>query len=291
MEIMWSLIVFTLCVCISAGTFAVQGLYAVLGRGTKAQLPALLVAFCALVVGGIGSFTHLQHWERAFNGFGHLTSGITQELIGAALMVVAMAVYFVVSRRQETVPKWAGIMAIVVSVLMIVLMSGSYMMPARPIWHTPVLYLFYFAEAIVSGGAVAWVVSAASKADDIQALSARITALGGLLVVVAAVAYLAVIGSAHFTAVGYYYDTNNPTKSMVDSTAFLDSVITGSLAAYFWGTVLLGGLLAAVLGFIKRKDGASGLFMGAIACIGAIVGGVLFRVMLYVLGSSAFLFF
>ena len=52
-------------------------------------MPALITSAVLLVVGGIAVFFHLEHWERIFNGFGHLSSGITQELIAIVVLAVA----------------------------------------------------------------------------------------------------------------------------------------------------------------------------------------------------------
>ncbi|MDR0501483.1 MAG: hypothetical protein LBG97_09660 [Coriobacteriales bacterium] len=291
MEVMWSLIIFTLFVCISAGSFAVQGIYAILGKQAKLQLPVLIIAFIALVIGGVGSFTHLQHWERAFNGFGHITSGITQELIGVILMVVAMLVYFVSMRKKESVPKWAGVLAVVISCLMIILMTTSYMMPARPIWNSFVLYLFYFAEAIVFGGAITWIVSDVVKTDNTKIIASRAAAIGATLVVTLVLVYLVVFSSAGFANVGYYYDPTQPTKAILDVNNIFGSVLAGENAIYFWLALLAGGLIPAIFALVKCKDGASGISFGSIALVGALVGGVSFRVLLYVLGYSAFLYF
>ena len=62
-----------------------------------------------LAAGGIAVFFHLEHWERIFNGFGHLTSGITQELIAIVVLAVVAVVYLVYLRRGDDgakVPTW-----------------------------------------------------------------------------------------------------------------------------------------------------------------------------------------
>ena len=69
-----------------------------------------------LALGGIAVFFHLQHWERIFNGFGHITSGITQELIAIMVFVVVAVAYFVMARKSAdggTLPKWMAVLAIV----------------------------------------------------------------------------------------------------------------------------------------------------------------------------------
>lgn len=68
MELQWPLILFTFFLCVAGGTLAMQGLLTVLGRGKQMQLPSLVVAAVALVIGGISVFLHLEHWERIFNG-------------------------------------------------------------------------------------------------------------------------------------------------------------------------------------------------------------------------------
>ena len=52
-------------------------------------MPAWVVSAVLLAAGGIAVFFHLEHWERIFNGFGHITSGITQELIGCVALAIA----------------------------------------------------------------------------------------------------------------------------------------------------------------------------------------------------------
>ena len=75
MELQWPLILFTTLLAWAAGVFGAQCLYALRGQGTRAQMPALITSAVLLVVGGIAVFFHLEHWERIFNGFGHITSG------------------------------------------------------------------------------------------------------------------------------------------------------------------------------------------------------------------------
>ena len=100
MELQWPLILFTAFVAWSAGLFGTQSVLAVMGKAKKAQMPMLITSIVLLAVGGIAVFFHLEHWERIFNGFGHLTSGITQELIAIVVLFVVMVVYFVYLRRS-----------------------------------------------------------------------------------------------------------------------------------------------------------------------------------------------
>ena len=90
--------------------------------------PDAITSAALLVVGGIAVFFHLEHWERIFNGFGHLTSGITQELIAIIVLFVAMVVYFVYLRRggdDAKVPTWLAAIGLVLAVVLVAVMGHS----------------------------------------------------------------------------------------------------------------------------------------------------------------------
>lgn len=101
MELQWPLILFTTFIAWSVGVFGTQAIAAFKGEYKNIQLPALIVSFVLLVIGGIAVFFHLEHWERIFNGFGNPTSGITQELIAIVILVVVMVIYFIFLRRDD----------------------------------------------------------------------------------------------------------------------------------------------------------------------------------------------
>ena len=98
------------------------------------QLASCVSAIVALAIGGLSVFFHLQHPLRMLNGFGHITSGITQELIAIVLLAVVMVLFFLMLRRSEddTVPQWLAVVGIVVVLVLIVAMGHSYMMPSLP---------------------------------------------------------------------------------------------------------------------------------------------------------------
>ena len=81
MELQWPLILFTTLTAWGCGVLGGAGALALKGAGKKSQQLLAILSCVLLAVGGICVFFHLQHWERIFNGFGHITSGITQELI------------------------------------------------------------------------------------------------------------------------------------------------------------------------------------------------------------------
>ena len=104
----------------SAGLFAAQGCYALAGESRKAQLPALITCVVIMAIGGIAVFLHLTHPDRLFNGFGHITSGITQELIAIVATFVVMVIFVVYLRRsEENLPKWLAWITVLVSLVLL----------------------------------------------------------------------------------------------------------------------------------------------------------------------------
>ena len=124
MELQWPLIVFTTLVAWSAGLFGTQALMAAFGVGKKAQVPAWIASAVLLAVGGIAVFFHLEHWERIFNGFGHITSGITLEFIGCIVFAVVL-VLAVLGSFVSFPAGWAGsVLSFLCSPVVLVVAAG-----------------------------------------------------------------------------------------------------------------------------------------------------------------------
>jgi anaerobic dimethyl sulfoxide reductase subunit C (anchor subunit) len=296
MEVQFELIVFTLFICLGAGIFAVQGFLSYSGKGKSIQKPALLCSFGAIVVGGIGSFLHLQHWNRIFNGFGHLASGITQELICIVLFVVSLAVYFVMLRRSADgkFPQWCSILAMLVSLVLVVVAAMSYNMPARPVWDTPILWFYYLANALSLGG-LAVLILAGIKADDSVGPASLACLIGVVAQAIATAVYALYFNlvADSFTAVGSYFDPNNPTKPLVDFSTEVSAVFTGEHAILFWAGVVLAGLLVPLVVVLatRKRDAKQVAVFAGLCLVCALVGGFCFRIVFYVLGSSIFMFY
>ena len=295
MELQWPLIIFTTLLAWSCGVFATQGVLALKGEGKEIQLPALITSVALLAVSGVAVFFHLEHWERIFNGFGHITSGITQELIAIVVFVVVAVVYFAMLRKSAdggTVSQWLAVVAIVISVVLAVVSAHSYMMAARPAWDTVVWPL---AMLLAGGAAGALTVMAmlAAKGGESK--------LGGLAAVVlaaasavASVAMAAVwqASAGSFADVGYHFDPTTPTSPLLDVAAETN-VLSGELAPLVWlGVVVVGALAPLACAVLaRRKGGKSWLALGAAGAACAIVGAVCLRVVFSELGLSVFMFY
>ena len=273
MELQWPLILFTTFVAWAAGLFGVQGVLALLkgadgkrGTARKAQLPALIGSVVLLAISGVSVFFHLQHWERIFNGFGHLTSGITQELIAIVVFVLVAFVYFLMLRRAEepgTVPAWVAVLAIAISAVLALVCAHSYMMASRPAWDSVLQVLSVLGAALVAGPATLAAIMAFAG-DDVRPVGpvALAGAIAGAVLVVAYAAYLQTTGGS-FIDVGYYSNPTTQAEGQVD------------FSAVGW----------------KKADARLWKALGTAAAVCAVVGAICLRVGFYQLGYSVFMYF
>ena len=299
MELQWPLILFTTLVAWSAGLFGTQALMAVFGVGKKAQVPAWVCSAVLLAAGGIAVFFHLEHWERIFNGFGHLTSGITQELIAIVVLAVVAVAYLVLMRKSDdgaSVPKWLAWVAVALSVVLVAVMAHSYTMAARPAWDSVLWILYVLGNACVLGPATFLLVLAAGgpgdqpadRAADAGAPAGRTALAGAALNALAALAFAAFLqlSAGSFADVGLYFDPTHPTKAMADAAATV-----ASQAPLLWlGAVAVGAFVPLAAAFMGRRTGSWKLWAPA-AIIAALVGAVCMRVAFYNLGLSVFMFY
>ena len=299
MELQWPLILFTTLVAWSAGLFGTQALMAVFGVGKKAQVPAWVCSAVLLAAGGIAVFFHLEHWERIFNGFGHLTSGITQELIAIVVLAVVAVAYLVLMRKSDdgaSVPKWLAWVAVALSVVLVAVMAHSYTMAARPAWDSVLWILYVLGNACVLGPATFLLVLAAGGPGDQPAERAagagapagRTALAGAALNALAALAFAIFLqlSAGSFADVGLYFDPTHPTKAMADAAATV-----ASQAPLLWlGAVAVGAIVPLAAAFMGRRTGNWRLWAPA-AIIAALVGAVCMRVAFYNLGLSVFMFY
>ena len=299
MEMEWPLILFTFFVCLASGILLGQGVMTVLGKGKSMQLASLVSSLVALAVGGISVFFHLQHWERIFNGFGHITSGITLEFIGCVVFFVVLVVYFLMMRRAEDgmAPKWCGVLAIIMGVAMPAITGDSYLMEAIPVWDTFLLPVYYVFNAVFFGGLSVLVIAALTKCDDVNDTAIWLAIGGGVATAVALIAYAVFINSLGgvYSDITYYFDPTLPDSSMIDvQEDFVGTVLAGSNAPLFWiGAVIVGVALPVIAAFMAKRALAGGkqqqvlpLAGAGLAC--ALAGGICWRMILYMVAVSIF---
>ena len=244
MEIQWPLILFTFFNCLAGGIFLMQGILTLAGKGKAMQLASCVSAIVALAIGGLSVFFHLQHPLRMLNGFGHITSGITIELIFVIVFAIAVVLYFLMMRRSEegVAPKWCAILAIVVSLALPFATGDSYLMSAIPVWDTMLLPLYYVVATVMLGGLAAMIIAGATKAEDAVKLSATVAFIGAVVCAVVSVIYAVAISGmgANYTEMEYYFDPTHPNVAMANPANV--SLFTGdSLAALVVAVIALVG--------------------------------------------------
>src|SRR5699024_10208666 len=195
-------------------------------------------------------------WERIFNGFGHITSGITLEFIGCIVFFVVLVLYFLFMRRSEDgmAPKWCGVLAIVAGLGLPALTGDSYLMHALPSWNTPLLIVYYLVNAVFMGGLASLIIAGAVGDDDASGLATKAALAGGVLQLVVVLAYALVInGSAglYSAEIQYYFDPTLPDVAMVDRAGIVGSIIAGDQAVLFWlGAIAVGVVVPAALAWL-----------------------------------------
>lgn len=289
METQWPLVIFTLFVCLSCGLLGSMAILAIKGRGRELQMPALIVSAASLVIGGIGAFLHLEHWERIFNGFGHITSGITQELIGCVALGIVIVMWFVLLRGDKPLPKWLGVVTLVVAVGMVCATAHSYLMPARPAWGLALL-AFYLGNAFLLGPVALWFIAVLKKDEAVEGAAIQLTLIGAIVQLIGDVIYVAAGAMATFANFGYYADPTSMTTAPTHVDNLLGFMTVGDGAPMFW-LALACAVVALVCAIAaKKKAGASKTLM-IIAVIVAVATSLLFRVLIYQLGYPAVLLY
>ena len=287
MELQWPLIIFTTLVAWSAGLFGTQALMVALGVGKKAQVPAWVCSAVLLAAGGIAVFFHLEHWERIFNGFGHLTSGITQELIAIVVLAVVAVAYLALMRKSDdgaSVPRWLAWLSVALSAVLVAVMAHSYTMAARPAWDSVLWILYVLGNACVLGPATFALLSALKG----EAPEGKAPLAGAALNAAAAAAFAIFLqlSAGSFASVGLYFDPTHPTKAMADAAATV-----GAQAPLLWlGAVAVGALVPLVAAFMGKRTKNWKLW-APVAVIAALIGAVCMRVVFYNLGLSVFMFY
>lgn len=290
MELQWPLILFTTLLAWAAGVFGAQCLYTLRGQGTRAQMPALITSAALLVVGGIAVFFHLEHWERIFNGFGHLTSGITQELIAIVVLAVVMVAYFVYLRRagdEARVPAWLSAIGIVVAAILVIVMGHSYMMASLPAWDS-VLQIGSLLGAACGFGPATMALICAVR-DEASDLDAKANLIGQAVNVVLVVAYLVAMQATagSYTAVEFWFDPTSPTMDIAPTGA--TEPFSGASLAF--SVVALIAAACGVAGAFVGKAKKDWKVWGAVCVACVLVSALALRVVFYMTGISIYPFF
>jgi len=278
MDIQWPLVFFTLLTGLGAGTFFLVALTEWLGKAEAIRMPGAITALAAIVIGGIISVLHLGHPERALNAFGHMSSGVSQEMLLVGIGVLVVLVYIIMMRvgASAQARKVVGAIGMVVAVIMGIVLGMNYVLPARPAWNTPLLPLVYLASAGVLGLFTFYIWSVVKGKKE----EANLMGINRATWIVLVVQAVFIVGYVIFLAVAPHPDQSRSVLRL----------LAGDIALAFWLGVVVVGLvvpLALTIRFQTAKEKACNpLSVAAVGLACVLVGGGVFRAIMYMLGSS-----
>ncbi len=289
MEIQIPLVIFTSFLAWAGGIFGVQNIYALRKKGGTAQLPLLILSVVVLAIGGVAVVFHLTHPFNLFNGFGHLTSGITQELIAIVLMVIAMVLFFLMLRRSDdnTVPAWVAVVGLITVVILLVAMGHSYMMEARPAWNNIWQLLSLLGAMFILGPATVAIV-AEIKGEELPGIG-LMNIVGTVVNAVLTCAFMIKMqaASATFQSFELYFDPTHPNyaiKSGTDVSLFSGDCIVATVLVII---AIVVSLIAAFVG-AKQKNWK---VWGSVIVVAGLVCAIALRVAMYAMGATLFMLY
>lgn len=265
MSIQWPLVVFSLVAGCAAGMLVFMGVAALLGVGKKTRELASLVVMAFLALGGGASVLHLAqpaHVMAAITNIGSL-SGISVELILLSATFVCALVYFALSKRDasDSGLKVVAVLGGVFGLVMAFSLGNSYIMEARDSWNTVLLPLAYLGSNLAIGGfAFAALGTAAKEGLDKRVAYAVISA--ALVEAVFFVAYPLSVGAAQ---------TADPLL------LWLGVMACGAVLPVVMAVLLLRGA--------GRADGSEAT-LSVVGCVGAVVGGISLRCLMWLIGTT-----
>lgn len=294
MELQWPLIVFTTFVCLSAGTLGVFSVASLRNEESvrNIAMPALIVVLVELIIGGLGSVFHLQTPARYFGQFGNVASGINHEIVGLALVGIMVVIWLFLHHRHGSVHTAVKVISLIVSLVLVFVMAQSYMMASIPAWNTILLPLYYFINAFLYGVLSLQVLKAFDKTQE-NFQPSHVVWIALVLSALSILAYMLFFGAL---SSGTYTDVLHvdiSTVPPVDPATIATQLLTGEHALLFWGGIVGIGLVVTALAFgilAKYKSALAVKTCLIIALIAVVIGGVCFRVALYLAGAHFFIY-
>ena len=264
MEIQWTLVFFTLLVGMGCGLFGVIAAVG-LGNASFVSKKGVVTALVLLAAGGFSSVFHLAHPLKAIYVLTNLNTEFGRELLLIAAVGILMIIYLLrIDKTSDCGKRIICVLGIVFAAWTAFQSGYTYLLVARPSWNTFLLPLCYLAAACALG-CIAFGLIVKNVSDQTQA---RMRLASFCAIIVQGILYLA-------------YASVPLTSKDADSSFFCSS---DGLVVFWLGVLLFGIILPFVLLLphpkINKWKGALPL---AFCCV--IIGGIAFRIMMYLLGS------
>lgn len=302
MDIQWPLVFFTLFVGLGCGTFVASiALTEWCGKERQIRTVSSIIALVAFAVGGFSSTMHLGHAERMFGALGHPTSGIFMESTMIALVGFDIIIYLLALKRNasEQTCKVIGTIGALLAVVLAFSNGDAYVMAARPAWNTLLLPVNYVASAAVMGCFSISVLITRTKtfaADETVTVAAEETAATTTVgSAKATIKRATLIALTIQTLLLVAYLIHIAVAPYPDVTRSVTRILVGNLALFFWGGLVLFGLIIPATLMkkfcTKKAESISPLTSVKLGLVCVLVAGVAFRVLMFSIGSSIKQFF
>ncbi|BAK45719.1 DmsC/YnfH family molybdoenzyme membrane anchor subunit [Eggerthella sp. YY7918] len=285
MEVQWPLLIFSVLLGVTSGSFVFLGVGELKGKFKDVRFIGALIALICLAVGGCVSVLHMGHPERATHLLGNLGSGLSKELFIVAIMGIVALVYVILSRKDYPgVTKVFGVLGGIIGIVLPIVAGASYLVAARPAWDSVALPLMFLGGGLAMGMLLmCGLVLLKGNAAEEGGFALKLALAGVIIMVVTSLAYVVWIAIAPYQ----------------EASRSIERLISGDLAVAFWVGVVLVGLVAPVVltvlacvkatkgegntGVANPKSLATWMFV-ALAC--SAVGAVVLRVIMYSVGTS-----
>lgn len=285
MEVQWPLLVFSVLLGITSGSFIFLAIGELTGKFKEVRFTGALIALVCLAIGGCVSVLHMGHPERALHLLGNLGSGLSKELFAVAVMGIVAIVYLVLARKDYPgASKVFGVIGGIIGIVLSPIAGASYLIAARPAWDSVALPLMYLGAGLALGFTLmAALVLLKGKASEEGGFALKLALAGVIIMAVTTIAYVIWIAIAPYQA---------PSRS-------IERLLSGDLALMFWAGVVVVGIVVpvalTVLACVKatRGEGGSGIadpkslstyLFVSFACTA--VGAVVIRMIMYAVGTS-----
>jgi len=164
-EINLSLIIFTLCIGLCAGTFTYFALWqmnnGLSGTQQKLAFKVMCVLLICLAIAMLASATHLGKPMRFLNAFRNPGSMIAQEGLWSIGLGIILLVSVFLAYGGKKIPKLVYVLGGLVSFGLIFVCSMVYVKATGyPAWSSGATIVYYFGSAILLGAAGMYLISA-----------------------------------------------------------------------------------------------------------------------------------
>jgi len=272
MSIEWPLVFFSLFTGIACGMFfSLVYVAEYNGKALDKRNRISIIVLICMAIGGLCAQLHLGHPERMFGALGHPTSGIFMEAAVEFTLGAIVLAYILAIRRDagEKMTKFLGTMGAVVAAVMAFINGDTFVVAARPAWNTLILPAFYIASASVLG-AFALNILLGNDEESYEILKGLLLKVLGFQAVIF-ILYLVMVAMAPYP----------------DYSRSLSRIFAGDLAPLSWLGILIVGM--GIPAKLVRDGKASSMALVTFLCV--LAGGLSFRIMMFLIGSSVCNFF